>query len=285
MLPDVLSVSVRALSFLFALQAAGIAVFIAMFGGHIAGARGGIRRVGFWSAVTALALVLLHYGLEPARMAGELAGILDPSLQRFVAGSGAAAAAGLRVAGLALVAVSLRGAGGSASRPLAWIAAVLIALSFTATGHTSAHAHRALLAGLLAVHLVVIEIWFGALLPLILTTLWAPQAAARVVQRFSRIAVLLVPLIAIAGVALAYLLIPGLEAFREPYGQLLLAKAAGFTALLGVAAINKWKLGPDLETGTREAARRFRISVSIEYVLIVAVLGITAVMTTFFSPE
>lgn len=66
---------------------------------------------------------------------------------------------------------------------------------------------------------------------------------------------------------------------------MLLAKAAAFTALLGLAALNKWRLGPDLGTGTPEAAKRFRISVSIEYALIVAVLGITAVMTTFFSPE
>jgi putative copper export protein len=59
----------------------------------------------------------------------------------------------------------------------------------------------------------------------------------------------------------------------------------GFTLLMGLAAANKWRLGPALAQGTADSGRRFRRAVGAEYVLIVAVLTITVVMTSFFSPE
>ena len=49
--------------------------------------------------------------LEPARMGGELAGLLDPMLQGLVLHSSIATAAALRIAGLALIIAGLRSAG------------------------------------------------------------------------------------------------------------------------------------------------------------------------------
>ena len=261
------------------------------------------------SAVAAGALVLVHYGLESARMAGELTGIWDLSLQQFVATSNTAVAAGVRLAGVVLVAVYLHGLarprvlvsphGGGEPRPLAaasrhgsprlsvlaWAGATLVATSFATMGHTATHSHRWVLAALLLVHLLVIEFWFGALLPLILLTRSVPAIAARVIRRFSRIATALVPLIAVVGLALAYGLIPALKVLREPYGLLLLAKAAGFAVLMALASINKWMLGAALGSGNARTERNLRQSMSAEYFLIIAVLAITAVMTSFFSPE
>jgi copper resistance protein D len=94
-----------------------------------------------------------------------------------------------------------------------------------------------------------------------------------------------VPLILVAGVAMAALLLPGVAALRQPYGELLLAKVVLFVALLGCGAFNKWRLGPALGRGELQAARRFRGVVIAECVLMVAVLSVTAVMTTFYSPE
>jgi putative copper resistance protein D len=309
MLPDVLSVIARALSFVCALQAAGAALFLGLFAGQGDEVGRRIRRLGTRSAWAAMALVALHYGLEPARMAGDLAGIGDLSLQELAATSGVAIAALLRIVGLLLIIVGLKsapaqqpqsapggaaGAGGwargqvpySLQAPASWLGAVLVAASFTATGHTAAsESHRWALASLLVLHLLVIEFWFGALLPLVFATRADPQLAARSVQRFSRIATALVPLILIAGLGMAWLLIPSWQVLGEPYGQLLLAKLIGFGVLLGLAALNKWRLGPELKTAGPHAARRFQRTVVSEYVLIGAVLVITAVMTSFFSPE
>jgi putative copper export protein len=66
---------------------------------------------------------------------------------------------------------------------------------------------------------------------------------------------------------------------------LLIAKAVGFALLMGLAAANKWRLGPALGSGIVGSGQWFRRSVATEYVLIAAVLAITAVMTSFFSPE
>ena len=84
---------------------------------------------------------------------------------------------------------------------------------------------------------------------------------------------------------MAVLLLPSVSALSEPYGELLIAKVVGFAVLMGLAAANKWRLGPALVHGSVQTGRWFRRSVAAEYVLIAAVLTITAVMTSFFSPE
>jgi hypothetical protein len=70
-LQDILSVALRALSFVFLLQAAGVALFVTILGRLLAGARGAIGRLGRWSALLGLVCVVGHYALEAARMAGE----------------------------------------------------------------------------------------------------------------------------------------------------------------------------------------------------------------------
>src|SRR6185295_17262509 len=99
--------------FVCALQSGGIALFGALFEVEATAVRDDIRRFGRRLAVVAALLVLLHYGLEPARMAGELSGIRDPSLQKLAALSGVALAAMLRIIGLAFVVAALSGVRGA----------------------------------------------------------------------------------------------------------------------------------------------------------------------------
>jgi len=164
--------------------------------------------------------------------------------------------------------------------------AVLVAVSFTLTGHTSTSSWRWLLAPLLLAHLLIAAFWFGSLGPLYLVTLReSGERTARVVALFSAAAFWLVPLILVAGVAMAVLLLPSVAALRQPYGELVIAKGGLFALLLGLAAFNKWRYGPALGGSNLAAGRVFRGMVLAEYGLIVVVLGITAAMTTFFSPE
>jgi putative copper export protein len=46
------------------------------------------------------------------------------------------------------------------------------------------------------------------------------------------------------GVALALRLVPSVDVLAQPYGELLLAKPGGFGLLMGLASLNKWRLGP-----------------------------------------
>jgi putative copper export protein len=282
---DVLSVTLRALSFVLLFQAAGVAIFVALFGGRLAGSRDEVRRLGRAAALAAIVSVAAHYVLEAARMAGELSGMWDPALQAMVWHSSSRAALICRLLGLLLIALGLR-----VASPRSTIAAVggavLATGAFTLTGHTSVNVHRGTLATLLVFHLLIVAFWFGALWPLYLASLReTPVRASDIIERFTAVATWLVPVILLAGIVMAVLLLPNMSALGQPYGELLFAKIAGFAVLMGLAAANKWRLGPALVIAPLQSGRWFRRSVAAEYVLIAAVLAITAVMTSFFSPE
>jgi copper resistance protein D len=282
---DILSVILRALGFVLLFQAAGVAIFLALFGQRLANSRSAVRQLGQVAALTGLVLVAGHYALEAARMAGELSGLWDASLQGMVWHSSSRAALIFRLVGLAFIAIGLQRTQARGSI-LAALGAVLACLSFTLTGHTSVAAHRGILQALLMIHLLVVAFWFGALGPLYLASLRETSLRTfEVVEGFTGVATWLVPVILLAGVVMAVVLLPSMSVLREPYGELLIAKVVGFAGLMGLAAANKWRFGPALAAGTTEGGRGFRGAVATEYVLIVAVLTITAVMTSFFSPE
>jgi putative copper export protein len=105
-------------------------------------------------------------------------------------------------------------------------------------------------------------------------------------RAFSAIALWLVPMIALAGVALAMLLLPDPSAlWREPYGRLLCVKMTLFALLMVLAALNRQRFAPAIGRGEAAAVVHFRRSVAGEYFLICIVLTVTAAMTGFFSPE
>ena len=282
---DVLAIGVRALSFVAALQAAGMPLFLWLFGGELPRAA---RRIAAAAARTALIGLVATGGyqlVEPARLAGSLRGVLDGPLQAALLASDLGTATAVRLFGLVLVMLGSR----KPSRLgilLCVIGSVLIVVSFAFMGHTAAHDQRWLLAGLLLVHLLIVAFWFGALWPLYLGSRHEELATnAQILERFSRLAVRLVPLILVAGFALSFVLLPSLAALRAPYGLLLLAKVAGFAILMGLAALNKWRLGPLIGAGSATALRSFRRSVLVEWGLIAGVLLMTAAMTELFSPE
>jgi len=280
---DALSVVLRALSFLALFQAAGIAIFLAFFSRELQTSAAGIRRIGVIAGWIALPLVVAHYALEPARMAGELAGMMDPMYRRMVTASSLSMVLALRVIGLALVLIGLRA---QVTKAFGVIGAALIGASFAFMGHTTTHANRWLLDAMLLVHLLVVAFWFGALLPLYRISAQEPaEVAGRIVDEFSRRAIWLVPGLFVAGVILAASILPSVASLSTTYGELVLTKVGGFSVLLILATLNKWTYGPALAKGDLAAGRGFRRSVRAEYVIIAAVLCVTAVMTTFYSPD
>jgi copper resistance protein D len=282
---DVLSVILRALSFVLLFQAAGVAIFLLVFGRRLAESWNAVQFLGQGAALAGIALVAGHYALEAARMAGGLSGMGDPLLQGMVWHSSSGTALIFRLVGLGLIAIGLQRVQGRGSI-LVGAGALLVCLAFTLTGHTSIAAYRLTLGGLLMIHLLVVAFWFGALGPLYFaSSRETPVRASELIEAFTATATWLVPVILLAGVTLAAVLLPSLSVLREPYGELLIAKVVGFAVLMGLAAANKWRLGPALAAGTPGSGRRFRRAVAAEYVLIVGVLAVTAVMTTFFSPE
>ena len=285
MSPDLVSVTLRAAGFVALFQAAGIAFFLAIFGDRLIHAGAGIRRLGLAAASGGILLLLTHQAFEAARMADDFAGLFDTDMQRLALSSTGGAAHLIQVLGLLLVALGLW-------RPkrfgsfMTIAGATLAIVAFTITGHTSVHVMRWLLAPLLMVHLTVVAFWFGALAPLFLISRReALSDAARILNQFSAIASWLVPCILLAGLTMAIILAPDLSALRRPYGQLLAVKLVGFGLLMVLAAVNKWRLAPAFTAGRATSGAALRHSIAVEYALIVVVLSVTAVLTSFFSSE
>jgi copper resistance protein D len=285
---DVSSAAVRALAFIAQFQAAGAAFFLLLFARAGAVPVTAVARLARRSASAGLVLVLTHQLLDAARMSGEFSGLLDPSMQQLALDSSTTVANATRVVGLMLIVHGMRRAerGGQGASRSAAAGGLIVCAAFLIVGHTSIHLLRWLLAPLLLLHLVVVAGWFGALLPLCSTVRHASAAqAAAVVEAFSRLATRVVPLIFVAGAIIAFTLLPGIAALRASYGQLLLAKVAGFALLMLLAALNKWRLTPALARGDATAARALTRSMWLEWLIIAAVLSVTAALTTFYSPE
>lgn len=283
MLPDLLSTVSRGFSFVAVLQAGGAVLFVALMGPQLANARNAILKLARIAMLASLVLLVAQYLLEPARMAGTLSGMWDVGLQRFLLHTRTALVLAMRLGGLLLLWLALRQTG-AWLRGLALAAALLIAASFAATGHTAQSQHW-WLGPLLALHLLIIQLWFGSLLPLLCVARAESGAtASRIVQRFSQLATWSVPLIFVAGVIMAVRLLPDAAALLRPYGLGMLLKVLAFSVLMALAAANKWRLAPALEHGGA-AAIRLRLNIGLEFLLICAVLMGTATLTTFWSPE
>jgi len=284
-LADIVALALRAASFAAVLQAAGIPLFVALCGKDLRRSSQRVKLVGARLAVAGLVLVAAQQVIEPARLAGSLSGVFDASLQAMLLQSGAGAATAARLVGLALLLGRLR-ATGRVATALGVLGISAVVASFALMGHTTSHEPRWALAGLLLVHIAVISFWFGALVPLrIVVAAEEPAVAARIVKRFSRWAAWLVPTIVVAGALLAALLLPSIRSLGTPFGLALLAKLGGFAVLLGFGAANKWLLGPRLITGGQAAANALRRSIAAEWLIMVAVLIVTAVLTGLFAPE
>lgn len=282
---DAVAIALRGLGYLALLQAAGLFVFLVAFRDSLAEALPVVRRAARVAVLVAFVAVIAANLVQPARLAGAWSGLASGSLHALWLGSAAGDAAVARLVGLVLLWAGLSNPSRTAAVTGA-VGTLCVVGSFALVGHTVAHDARLGLAGLLVVHVGIVAFWLGALPGLYIATVHDPaRVAGRLVARFSRAASALVPLILLAGLWMALYLLPGLAALQTPYGYALAAKVGGFTALIGLAALNKWRFGPRIAGATPGAAMAFRRGVCVEWLLVAGVLGVTATLTTLFSPE
>lgn len=282
---DTIALVLNAASFVAVFQASGVAFFIAAFFGAVPESGWRIRRLGARAAALGIGLVVLRVLLEPAHLAGAAAGLSDAALHRLVMASDLGTATMLRLAGLVTIVLAL-GRSTHASATIAVVGAVLACLSFGLTGHTATSPLRPVLLPLLGLHLMLAAFWFGSLWPLgTILRHETAATAARILDDYSRKATFLVPLIAVAGIAMALALADPPSALPgSGWGRILLVKLALFGALMLLAAANKLRLVPRLRSGDAGAASALRASIAAEMALIVLVFMATAILTGLFSP-
>ena len=281
--PDVVSVAVRGTAFMLLFQTSGAVFFVALYARQLSASIAPIRRLTLLCTLGGIACLGAHLALEAARMSGEFNGIFDLQLQLIALKSNVGASQMLQICGLLLVGFGLRREA-RVGMLCAVIGALVTLLAFLWVGHTTTHSPRALLASLLLVHLIVVAFWFGALLPLsIVMRTESPNCAAATLRKFSVLAGWLVPLLLLAGAALAGGIASGMPSFHEPYGRLLLTKLCGYAVLIALATLNRWRWVPAF-AAARSSDAALRRSIYAEFSVIVAVLFVTATMTALYSP-
>jgi putative copper resistance protein D len=283
-LVDALLLGLRAIAVLALFHAAGIALFLWLFGARLTATVEVLRRLVRAAAIIGIGTTLLEYFLLPARMAGSFGGALDPSLQALLAESTLAGAYGARFAGLALILLSLE----LPDRTGDWMSlagGAVGVLSFALMGHTVVHPFRWSSALLLLAHVGAAVFWLGALVPLYAVVGGERHScSAAIVARFSGMAVYWVPGLAFVGAVLAGLMLNSTEDLATGYGLMLMLKVAGLAVLIKLAARNKLHWTPGLVRGESAAAAGLQRSVLLEWLVIVLVVAVTVIMTSLFTP-
>ena len=186
----------------------------------------------------------------------------------------------LRLCGLGVLIVGLFMARGGIV--LSALGGVVAVWSFGHIGHISDRG-SAVLDVALTLHLITVAIWIGILTPLQrLARKTATYAeAAKVGHRFGLVASFTVPALIVAGGYMSYTLVGSIAALIQTgYGQALIIKVLLVAILLGLATANKLRFMPRLRAGDPTAANHLAKSISIEWLVVVLVLAITAVLTS-----
>lgn len=242
---------------------------------------------------TAALAAVLNVGLAGAVLEGvPLSGLIGAAVWKTGAASSTGASAALALLGLVATALGLALA--ERGRAGAWLllsGAVGAALALTATGHAATAEPRWLSAPLVALHALGVAFWIGAFWPLAVVLRTEPAAeAARIVRRFSGLAMAAVALLVLAGAVLSALQLAEPRAILDTaYGQIWLGKMVCVLAMLVLAAVNRLRLtpdlAPDLGTAGPAASARLRGSLFTEMVAAALVLLFTAGLGTTPPPR
>jgi copper transport protein len=161
-------------------------------------------------------------------------------------------------------------------RGLAALALAGVGLSLAVSGHAVTAPPQALTRPAVFLHGVGVAFWIGALMPLVAMA-WRPTPALLpVLNRFSRVAVPLVGVLVLTGLMLAIIQLESFRALIETrYGIILSIKIALVTALLGLAALNRFRLTPALALAPLNT-RPLVGSILAECAVVLAILAVVA---------
>lgn len=238
---------------------------------------------------------------QTAMMAGGWAAAFDPASIGYVIQSTGLGVAHMARAALALAGVAILMFG--QDRKVAGLMAVMAfagaTASFAWSGHGAASEGAVGLIHLIAdiIHALAAAVWLGALAGFCMR-LCRPsggeiETTARSLAGFATVGSAAVAVLVLTGLINAGFLI-GIDGVvrvaSSNWGLLLLGKLALFILMVGLAALNRFTLTPGLaraikhDTATDEPVRRLRLSIGLEMVAGLALLGLVAAMGVQMPP-
>jgi copper transport protein len=161
------------------------------------------------------------------------------------------------------------------SRGLSALALAGVGFSLATSGHAATAPPEFLTRPVVFLHGTGVAIWLGALVPLV-AMLRGAGPVLPIVNRFSRAAIPVVGVLALTGLVLATIQLESFAALvTTNYGIILSTKLALVAALLGLAALNRFRFTPALansESATKPLVR----SILLECALAAGILAVVA---------
>lgn len=250
-----------------------------------------------WTALAGVLLSILGIVILAATMAGVPIARLDAATLSMlilqtavgtaflvrVSALVTAFALGVRYSGRRAITAAITLCGAVALGSLAWSGHGVMDDGRTGTVHLVAD----------IAHLLATGVWVGALASLLglLVTARVDSAAAsqRALAGFASVGTASVALVMASGLINSWLLVGPrniLSLGTSLYGQLLLIKLGLFAGMATLAAINRFRLTPALGTARTpdDALQRLRLSLTLEMIAAVAILGLVAWLGTLEPP-
>ena len=244
----------------------------------------GLVRVG---VLIGLGATCLRVPAAAANLGGDFASAFDPVFLGLMMETSLGLSSGLGVAGFLLAAVLVRVAGGLDVLLLAVLLLAILLLAGTSAIHGHATSGGVITGVLVMVHLSCVAIWLGAFLPLHrLCRLVHDDPAAHtelgvIASRFAQVGGMAVLLLLVSGGGMAAYLTGSISAlFTTGYGQALLVKLSVVVGLLGLAALNRFRLVPAISAGDRRAVVQLGWSIRLEMAGALVILVVTSFLTT-----
>lgn len=244
---------------------------------------GYMRKQAVGLAGLSIVAAVLGFMLRGAALTGGIDGMMDPEMLGLLWTTSVGDVLIYRLVGAVVLMAGLY-----VPRFGLWMAlggGMLALWSFTQIGHV-AEIPQAGARLLLLLHLLGIAFWIGILAPLRLLSLRPEtlEAAAMLGHRFGQAASVIVPILIVAGVVMAWLMLGSLTAlFTTGYGQALLTKLALVGVVLVLGATNKLRFIPAMQVGDAKSARHLVRSIEIETLVILSALAATATLTSVLT--
>ncbi len=179
-------------------------------------------------------------------------------------------------AAMAAASVARQGISARFAAAMSAFALAGVGLSLAASGHAATAPPQWFTRPTVFLHGVGVAFWVGALTPLAAMTLRPADGLLPVLNRFSRIAMPVVGVLVLSGLTLAVVQLQSFGALIETkYGIILSIKLVLVTMLLGLAALNRFRLTPALTAHALNARPLWR-SILAEALVVAAILLVVA---------
>jgi copper transport protein len=233
-------------------------------------------RVILASLIVGIISALASLGLQGLDLLGlPLSGVLTRGPWKIALGTTLGPSILIAIAALVAGVVAWRSSVTRLSRGLSALALAGVGVSLAASGHAATAPPELLTRPVVFLHGTGVAFWLGALVPLV-AILRRPEPALPVVNRFSRAAIPVVAVLALTGLVLATIQLESFSALvTTRYGLILSTKLMLVAALLGLAALNRFRLTPALamsEAATNPLIR----SIVLECALAAGILAVVA---------